>query len=103
LLLFNMLPIYPLDGGKILWALLWFVMGRARSLKVATVIGIMGAIGLIAAAIYLRWVWTGIVAFYMLINCWSGLQQARRLSQYEEARIIEGPPVIDGVDPSQKN
>ncbi len=30
LLIFNMLPIYPLDGGQILQALLWFVVGRAR-------------------------------------------------------------------------
>ncbi len=27
LLLFNILPIYPLDGGKIVWSLLWFVLG----------------------------------------------------------------------------
>ena len=34
LLIFNMLPIYPLDGGQILQSLLWFMLGRARSLMV---------------------------------------------------------------------
>jgi Zn-dependent protease len=37
LLIFNLLPIYPLDGGQIFRSMLWFVIGRARSLMVATV------------------------------------------------------------------
>src|SRR5437667_8479730 len=48
LLIFNMLPIYPLDGGQILRSLLWFVVGRARSLMTVTFIGFAGVVGLIA-------------------------------------------------------
>src|SRR5208337_1611564 len=50
LLIFNILPIYPLDGGQILRSLLWFVMGKARSLMVATVLGIIGIVGIIGLA-----------------------------------------------------
>jgi len=79
LLLFNILPIYPLDGGQILRSLLWFVMGRARSLMVATILGLIGVAGFIGLAIWAQSVWYGALAAFMLMNCWSGLQHARAL------------------------
>lgn len=79
LLIFNILPIYPLDGGQILRSLLWFVMGRARSLMVATVLGLIGVAGFIGLALLKQSVWYGALAAFMLMNCWSGLQHARAL------------------------
>jgi Zn-dependent protease len=79
LLIFNILPIYPLDGGQILRSLLWFVMGRARSLMVATILGLIGVAGFIGLAIWAQSVWYGALAAFMLMNCWSGLQHARAL------------------------
>ena len=81
LLIFNMLPIYPLDGGQIFRSLLWFVMGRARSLMVATVIGLVGVAGFIILALWMRSIWFGVLAVFVLMNCWTGLQQARALSR----------------------
>jgi Zn-dependent protease len=79
LLIFNILPIYPLDGGQILRSLLWFVLGRARSLMVATLLGLLGVVGFIGLAIYQRNAWLGIIAVYMLMNCWGGLKHAQDL------------------------
>lgn len=81
LLIFNLLPIYPLDGGQILRSVLWFVAGRARSLMVATIIGFVGVAGLILIAVWMRSVWFGVVSVFILLNCWGGLRQAQALSR----------------------
>jgi Zn-dependent protease len=90
LLIFNILPIYPLDGGQILRSLLWFVMGRARSLMVATVIGLAGVAGFIGLAIWMQSVWFGAIAAFILINCWNGLKHARALLRFEKLPRRDG-------------
>ncbi|HXJ90104.1 MAG TPA: M50 family metallopeptidase [Candidatus Binatia bacterium] len=79
LLAFNILPVYPLDGGQILRSLLWFVLGRGRSLMVATVLGLFGVVGFIGWALWTGSIWIGALAFFMLMNCWSGFKHAQTL------------------------
>src|SRR5579863_7718455 len=79
LLIFNILPVYPLDGGKNLWSLLWFVMGRARALMTASIIGFFGVAGFILYAIHQKNPWLGFISLYLVMSCWSGFQQARAL------------------------
>ena len=80
LLIFNLLPVYPLDGGQILQSLLWFWLGRARSLYVSAVIGLVGVAAFVGYAIWRQSLWTGILALFLGQRCLESLRHARGLA-----------------------
>ena len=90
LLVFNLLPIYPLDGGQILRALLWFVVGRARSLMIAAGIGLVGAAaGLLFALNHQEW-WLVLMAVLVAMQSFTGFQQARFMQRLKKAPHYSG-------------
>ena len=96
LLIFNMLPVYPLDGGQILQALLWFPLGEIRSLQIASVIGLIGAwhsrrrLALLLRIMKPFW-WPAIMAFFLISRAIAGWQYAKAMvaekASAEDARL----------------
>ncbi len=83
LLIFNLLPIYPLDGGQILRSVLWFFIGPLRSLSVACSIGLVGALGGMGLALWIRDWWLVLLALFAMSRSWNGLAVARRMRGFE--------------------
>ncbi len=76
ILLFNLLPIYPMDGGRLLETLLWPFLGLHKAVQIACTLGLIGAVGL--------GIWGlrqgGILLFIALwggFTCWQQLQMLK--------------------------
>jgi Zn-dependent protease len=95
LLVFNLLPIYPMDGGQILQALLWFVIGRVNSLIVVSIIGLIGGAGFALLAILGREPWFFVIAVFIGFRAYAGFQQAQQLS-----KLLNGPRHFGAACPS---
>jgi Zn-dependent protease len=84
LLVFNMLPIYPLDGGQILQSLLWFIVGRGRSMMIAAGIGIAGCLALGGLAIWERSFYSGFLALFLISMAFRGFKRGQAIWAIEK-------------------
>jgi Zn-dependent protease len=98
LLLFNILPIYPLDGGQILRSILWFPLGQIRSLFIASGVGLVGG-GLLGLWGLLQGsLWIAIMAFFLISQAMVGWRHAQYLRmeavELEARRAPPEPPPL---------
>jgi hypothetical protein len=75
LLLFNLIPAFPLDGGRMLMALVWRTTDYARGMTVASFSGyICGAIFLVVSIASNETMFMGL-ALFMIFESWRNLKQ----------------------------
>lgn len=100
LLVFNLLPVYPLDGGQILRSLLWYAVGRARSLWIAAIVGFVGAGALGAFALYSRSMWLGVLAYFNITRARVGYKAAQSFLAVERAPRRETAVCVHCQEPA---
>jgi Zn-dependent protease len=90
-LIVNLLPIYPLDGGQIIQTLLWFRLGRARSQFIAAAIGLVLGGCLLAVLLWLSFflgqmtfILPAVLCAFLLLSCWRAMGQARAMAYAEQ-------------------
>jgi Zn-dependent protease len=96
LLAFNVLPIYPMDGGQMLQALLWFKLGFGKALQIASAIGLAGGLGLLGLGWYFE---RGLLSFlmvgFLMLNCWKSFQASKIIIARERGL----PPPVGEIPP----
>ncbi len=97
LALFNLVPGFPLDGGRILRALLWWrtgdferaTIGAARTGKVIAALLMTGGLLLALTTGNLSWLWEAVIGWFL----WTAATHSIRIARLRDA--VEGVAVRD--------
>jgi stage IV sporulation protein FB len=83
LLFFNLLPIFPLDGGQMLQSILWKPLGYRRSMDIACVSGMVGAgVGFLLGLVGVNWMLLAL-AVSGFITCYQ-MRRTLQMNAYDE-------------------
>ncbi len=87
LLLFNLVPMFPLDGGRVVQEVMWFRIGYGRATMIACTTGMVGAIvlgcvGLLSEEFLLLG-----IAIFGYFTCWQQKQMLRATEGMHESEF----------------
>lgn len=88
LAIFNMIPGFPMDGGRVLRGIIWMVTGNAaKATRIASLVGQFIAFGFIVFGLFTFFNGSGLSGLWMAFIGWFLLNAAR--SSYQQVEITE--------------
>jgi Zn-dependent protease len=94
ILFFNLLPIYPLDGGRMVLESLWFWLGQYKATMIACLVGIPGAILMAMYGFTKIGSWWGLILVLIAGSCLIECVRTRAMLKAEGPWGFED----DGID-----
>jgi Zn-dependent protease len=76
--IFNLLPIYPMDGGQATRALLGMRMPWFRATRTSLIISMVTGVLAVVWAVWAGWIFATVFIAMMLVQNWNELQQTSR-------------------------